>query len=386
MTGSVEKGGNRSVGCRRVSVDDTRHAALFPLVLLLRLPPSALGDWLPRFSGFLVAPAGRPHQAMEMWTLWGMNRCVLCAWWLHCSWHPNSAKVCRSSLRHRPSRLAGAQAGLQATRPQGSPTDNDPVTWPPGAQHAYRWLPWAPWLHKSSPSQARRCAISTQRLAHSGERAVALPPDQPQRFFIFRTETKGGTKTGPNARLLSPKTSHGLHSNQIIKLGAACRGYWWVQLLVLFFSFCFRLFFVLVVFLVLFPSLLLVHPVPVSALGLLCFLHFLFDKFFSFLTFFCVNFLSFLYTFFLFLSVGCCGCVCAARLKKTLSETKMGVPLPTSFNLIMYALKLIGKAIGTADARSYLSTIINDMEVNGVSEKEAMQREIILSRVSANEF
>jgi hypothetical protein len=69
-----------------------------------------------------------------------------------------------------------------------------------------------------------------------------------------------------------------------------------------------------------------------------------------------------------------------ARLEKTLSEIKVGIPIPTSFNPIMYALKVIGKVIGVGDAKGYLLAIISDMRTNGVSEKEAMQREAAFSR------
>lgn len=67
------------------------------------------------------------------------------------------------------------------------------------------------------------------------------------------------------------------------------------------------------------------------------------------------------------------------RLKAARDAVKIGVPIPTSLSPHMYALKLIGRIIGVGDARGYMDAIISDMETNGVSEKEAMERENLFS-------
>ncbi len=60
---------------------------------------------------------------------------------------------------------------------------------------------------------------------------------------------------------------------------------------------------------------------------------------------------------------------------------KMGFALPTSLNVIVLALKQLGKAIALADAKSFLAAVINDMSTNGVSEAQAIERETKFRRM-----
>lgn len=51
-----------------------------------------------------------------------------------------------------------------------------------------------------------------------------------------------------------------------------------------------------------------------------------------------------------------------------------------------YILKVLGKTMGAIEGRTFLDAIVRDMEQNGVSEKEALEREIKFESISANSY